>query len=68
MCPFSERVRIALAAKKIPFQRCDIDLSKKPKWHVEFNEGCVPFLELPNGAMIPDFTVILDFLEEAYPD
>lgn len=43
-------------------------MTKKPKWHVEFNEGNIPFIELPNGAMIPDQTVILDFLDEAYPD
>ena len=47
MCPFVERVRLALFAKGIPFQACQMNLEHRTKWHYEVNNGFVPILEVP---------------------
>ena len=46
-CPFVERVRLVLAAKKFPYQDCQINLEARTKWHREINNGFVPILEIP---------------------
>ena len=45
LCPFVERVRLILA--RTPYQRCDINLEKRTKWHYYLNDGFVPILETP---------------------
>ena len=58
---------MALAAKNIKYQRCEVDLGKKTQWHIDINGGLVPITELPNGAIITESKVQMDFVEDAYP-
>ena len=67
LCPFVTKVRLALAAKGVKYERVEVDLGKKTKWHLDINGGLVPILELPNGATICESKVILDYIEDAYP-
>lgn len=67
LCPFVEKVRMALAAKNVTYQRCEVDLGKKTQWHLDINGGLVPVYELPNGEIITESKVVMDFVEEAYP-
>lgn len=32
LCPYVQRIAIALAEKNVPFERRDVDLSNKPDW------------------------------------
>ena len=67
-CPFVERVRMSLGAKGIKYQRVEVDLGKKTQWHKDINGGLVPFLEFPNGEIVQSSELIVDLLEERYPD
>jgi glutathione S-transferase len=43
-----------------------LDLETKADWHVKMNQGFVPFLECPNGKIITDSSVIVNFaIQEA---
>jgi glutathione S-transferase len=57
---------MALAARAIPFQNVEFDLSKKTDWHLAINGGLVPLLELPDGTILHESYVLMDFFEEAY--
>ena len=67
VCPFSEKVRCALAAKNLPYQGVEIDMGKKPQWFIDIC-GTVPILELPDGKLFSDSKQIIDYLQETYPD
>lgn len=43
-------------------------MTKKTQWHIAINGGLVPILELPNGAIINESKIIMEYLEEAYPE
>jgi len=47
LCPFVERVRLALAG--IPYQYVQINLELRTKWHYYLNNGMVPILETPKN-------------------
>jgi len=65
-CPYVERVMIALALKKIPFEVVNINLQEKPEWYFETNPlGKVPSLEY-NGSIIYESLVCVDYLEEMF--
>jgi RNA polymerase-associated protein len=67
-CPYCARVRIALAEKGIPYDAVAIDLSDRPDWLYEKNPtGRVPVLEEGDWAL-PESAVILEYLEERYPE
>jgi hypothetical protein len=66
-CPFCARVRIALAEKLVDYETVEIDLGNRPDWLYELNpSGKVPVLE--NGFVLPESAVILEYLEERYPE
>lgn len=67
LCPFVEKVRMAFAARNVVYQKCDVDLGKKTPWHIGINGGLVPVWELPDGTIITESKVLMDFAEEAYP-
>lgn len=67
LCPYAERVRLALAARDVEYQRCEINLNDKPQWHKDINGGLVPILELPDGTILQDSKVLMDYVNEAYP-
>jgi glutathione S-transferase len=67
-CPYCARVRIVLAEKDIEVDVVEIDLSDRPAWLYEKNEtGRVPVVE-EDGRPLPESAVIMEFLEERYPE
>jgi glutathione S-transferase len=67
-CPFCARVRIVLAEKSVPYETVVIDLADRPAWLYEKNPaGRVPVLE-EDGFCLPESAVIMELLEERYPD
>jgi glutathione S-transferase len=67
-CPYCARVRIVLAEKGIEVETVEIDLSDRPAWLYEKNAtGRVPVLE-EDGKPLPESAVIMEFLEERYPE
>lgn len=67
-CPYCARVRIALAEKRVPCETVEIDLDDRPDWIWEKNPlGKVPVLE-EDGWPLPESVVILEYLEERYPE
>lgn len=68
-CPYCARVRIVLAEKGLEYETVAIDLDTRPAWIVELNppSGRVPVLE-EEGLVIPESVVLMEYLEERYPD
>jgi glutathione S-transferase len=67
-CPYCARVRIVLAEKGVDLDVVEIDLSDRPAWLYEKNPaGKVPVLE-EDGRSLPESAVIMEFLEERYPE
>jgi glutathione S-transferase len=57
-----------LAEKGIEYEAIQIDLSDRPAWIYEKNvTGRVPVLE-EDGWLLPESAVIMEFLEERYPE
>jgi len=68
-CPYVARVRIVLAEKGIEVEVVEIDLSDRPAWLYEKNPtGRVPVIEEDGGRPVPESVVIMEFLEERYPE
>ena len=67
-CPFCARVRIVLSEKRIPYEPVELDLSNRPGWIYEKNpSGTVPVLE-EDTFVLPESAVIMEYLEERYPE
>jgi len=67
-CPYCARVRIVLAEKGVAYETVEIDLADRPAWIYEKNStGRVPVLE-EDGWALPESAVIMEYLEERYPD
>jgi glutathione S-transferase len=68
-CPYAARARIVLAEKGIDHELVEIDLSDRPAWLYEKNpKGRVPVIEEDDGTPLPESAVILEFIEERYPE
>src|SRR5947208_13539355 len=68
-CPYCARVRIVLAEKAIPYEPVEIDLSDRPAWLYAKNpSGRVPVLEEDGGLVLPESLVIMEYLEERFPE
>lgn len=66
LCPYVQRVAIALAEKSLPFTRVDIDLAAKPDWFLAISPlGKTPVLKVEDAALF-ESAVILEYLEDAY--
>ena len=66
-CPFCARVRLALAEKSVEYETVEIDLGNRPAWLYELNPvGKVPVLD--DGFVLPESAVIMEYLDEQYPD
>ena len=69
VCPYCMRVRIALAEKRLPYREREIELANKPKELFALNPaGGVPVLAVDGGAVIPESIVILQYLEDRFPE
>jgi glutathione S-transferase len=68
-CPFAARVRIALAEKAVAYDAVEIDLENRPSWlYLKNPSGKVPVLEEDEGFVLPESQVILEYLDERYPE
>ncbi|CAL9013012.1 unnamed protein product [Prunus brigantina] len=67
-CPFCQRVLLTLEEKNLPYDLKLVDLANKPEWFLKINpEGKVPVINL-NEKWVADSDVIIQALEEKYPD
>jgi glutathione S-transferase len=68
-CPFCARVRIVLAEKGLAYDVVEIDLGDRPAWLYAKNpSGRVPVLEEDGGFVLPESAVIMEYLEERFPE
>src|SRR5215510_9254967 len=68
-CPYAARVRIVLAEKGLGYDAVEIDLDDRPAWLYEKNPlGRVPVYEEDGGFILPESEVIMEYLEERYPE
>jgi glutathione S-transferase len=68
-CPYAARARIVLAEKGIAYEAVEVDLGDRPPWIYEKNEtGRVPVYEEDEGLVLPESEVIMEYLEERYPE
>ena len=68
-CPYAARARIVLAEKGLDVETVEIDLSDRPAWLYDKNPaGRVPVIEEDGGDPLPESVVIMEFLEERYPE
>ena len=67
-CPYCARIRIVLAEKGVPYETVVVDLDDRPAWIYEKNPlGKVPVLE-EDDFVLPESAVIMEYLEERYPE
>jgi glutathione S-transferase len=68
-CPYCARVRIVLAEKALAYETVEIDLADRPAWLYDKNPlGKVPVLEEDGGLLLPESEVIMEYLEERFPE
>jgi glutathione S-transferase len=68
-CPYAARVRIVLAEKGLAYEAVEIDLDDRPAWLYDKNPlGRVPVYEEDEGLVLPESVVIMEYLEERYPE
>lgn len=67
LCPYVQRIAIALAERGILFERVSIDLADKPVWFLALSPlGKVPLLEV-EGQVLFESAAILEYLEDTLP-
>jgi len=68
-CPYAARARITLAEKGLDYDAVEIDLGDRPAWLYEKNPlGRVPVYEEDGGFVLPESEVIMEYLDERYPE
>jgi glutathione S-transferase len=71
LCPYVQRVAIALAEKNVPFERVMIDLANKPDWFLNLSPlGKVPLMRLDRAdgreAVLFESAAIAEYVDETY--
>jgi glutathione S-transferase len=64
---YYNKVKIALLEKGVPFEEEQCMISQKPEMLARSPMGKVPFIDLGDGMTLAESQVILDYLEDAYP-
>ena len=68
LCPYVQRIAIALAEKEIAFARRTVDLSRKPDWFLALSPlGRTPVLAVGKDVLF-ESAAILEYLEETLPN
>lgn len=68
-CPYAARVRIVLAEKGIGYDAVEVDLNDRPAWLYDKNPlGRVPVYEEEDGLVLPESCVIMEYLDERFPE
>ena len=69
LSPYSRKVRLALAEKRIPFELRVERVWERREDFLAMNPACtVPVLVEENGLILADSYAICEYLDEAYPD
>ncbi|MEZ5733055.1 MAG: glutathione S-transferase family protein [Paracoccaceae bacterium] len=64
LCPYVQRIAIALAEKGVAHERIFVDLAKKPRWFLDISPlGRTPVLRVGDAALF-ESAAILEFLED----
>ncbi len=67
VCPFAQRVRLALAEKNLEYELIDIDLEQTPDWFLQLSPyGKVPLL-VHGANKVWESGIINEYLEDTYP-
>ena len=67
LCPYVQRVAIALTEKAVAFDRVYVDLAAKPAWFLADSPlGKTPLLKI-DGTVLFDSAVICEYLEDTLP-
>lgn len=67
MCPYAQRARLILSAKKVKYDKVNVDLNNKPDWFFDINfYGEVPVI-IHNGKNVYESLICAEYLEEAFP-
>lgn len=67
LCPYVQRIAIALAEKHVAHARVTVDLADKPGWFLALSPlGRTPVLKVGEAALF-ESAAILEFLEETQP-
>lgn len=68
LSPFARKVRLVLAEKRLPFELRVEKVWERRAEYLELNPACtVPTLVEPSGLVVPNSSVICEYLEETYP-
>ena len=65
---YYNKIKIALMEKGVPFEEEHWMVSQEPAMLQRSPMGKVPFLDLGDGQTLTESQVILEYLEDAYPD
>ncbi|WP_445626945.1 glutathione S-transferase family protein [Nostoc sp. DSM 114167] len=67
--PYARKVRIVLAEKQLPYEPKEIDINNKSREFLSLSPiGKVPVLVDENGLVFWDSTLIVEYLDETYPE
>jgi glutathione S-transferase len=67
LCPYVQRIAIALSEKGVAHERVTVDLANKPSWFLALSPlGRTPVLKVGEAALF-ESAAILEFLEETLP-
>ena len=67
LCPYVQRIAIALAEKGVAHDRITVDLADKPAWFLQISPlGRTPVLKVGDAALF-ESAAILEYLEETQP-
>ncbi|WP_300546946.1 glutathione S-transferase family protein [Roseovarius sp.] len=68
LCPYVQRIAIALTEKDIAHKRRVVDLANKPQWFLEISPlGRTPALKVGEASLF-ESAAILEYLEETHPN
>ncbi|GAB4388830.1 glutathione S-transferase family protein [Albidovulum sp.] len=68
LCPYVQRIAIALSEKGVAHDRVTVDLADKPHWFLAISPlGRTPVLKVGDAALF-ESAAILDYLEETQPN
>jgi glutathione S-transferase len=69
LSPYCRKVRLVLTEKRLPFELRTERVWERREDYLRLNPaGTVPTLVEDTGLVVPDSSVICEYLEEAYPD
>jgi len=67
LCPYTQRTRIVLREKQLPYEWVEIDLANKPDWFLELSSyGKVPVVR-HHDHLICESDIINEYFEEVFP-